>query len=94
MALLNVKLKPDDVRMAQALRKEGITISDVVRDAIRAEYQRRIGQRTARGRASERMAAIYAMHPDPVDLPARTYDVHDAVAARQATLTTLRRSSR
>ena len=94
MSLLNVKLKPDDVRMAQALRKEGITISDVVRDAIRAEYQRRIGQRTSRRRASDRMADIYAMHPDPTDLPPRRYDVHDAHAARRAILTTLRRSAR
>jgi hypothetical protein len=84
MALLNVKLDPGDVRMARALRKEGVVISDVVREAIRTEYARRIEQRRARGRASERMAAIYALHPDPPDLPARHYDVHDATAAREA----------
>jgi Arc/MetJ-type ribon-helix-helix transcriptional regulator len=94
MPLLSVKLKPEDVRMAQALRKEGVTISDVVRDAIRAEYQRRIGQRSARKRASDRMAEIYAAYPDPPDLPARRYDVHDARAARQAVLTPLRPSAR
>jgi hypothetical protein len=94
MSLLNVKLKPDDVRMAQALRKEGITISDVVRDAIRAEYQRRIGRRTSPRRPSDRMAEIYASHPDPPDLPQRSHDVHDPHAARRAIGARLRRSAR
>lgn len=94
MALLNVKLKPDDVRMAQALRKEGIVISEVVRDAIRAEYGRRIGQRRSRGRASDRMVEIYAAHPDPADLAPRDYDVADSRAARKAVRAKLRRGRR
>ena len=94
MSLLNVKLKPDDVRMAQALRREGIIISDVVRDAIRAEYQQRIGQRASRRRASDIMADIYTMYPDPPRLPPRRYDVHDARTARRTILTALRRSAR
>ena len=93
MFLWNVKLKPDDVRMAQALRKEGIVISDIVRDAIRTTYGKRIDQRTSRQRPSDRMAEIYATHPDPTDLPPRDYDVHDARAARQAIVTKVRRSA-
>ena len=94
MSLLNVKLKPDDVRMVRALRDEGVTISDLVREAIRAEYARRLGARASRRRPSERMADIYARHPDPVDLPRRAYDVHDAHAARQAIGAALRRAAR
>jgi predicted nucleic acid-binding protein len=39
--LLNVRLSPDDARRAAELREEGVQISDVVREAIRAEYLRR-----------------------------------------------------
>ena len=35
MSLLNVRLSPDDARRAAELRKAGIQISDIVRQAIR-----------------------------------------------------------
>jgi hypothetical protein len=37
MPLLNVRLGPEDARLAQELRARGVSISDVVRRAIRDE---------------------------------------------------------
>jgi post-segregation antitoxin (ccd killing protein) len=38
--LLNVRLAPEDERLAQELRARGVSISDVVRRAIRSEARR------------------------------------------------------
>lgn len=91
MSLLNVKLKADDVRKVQALRREGVVISDVVRAAIDHEYQRRIVRRAARKTPSALVAAIYASLPDPADLEPRTTDVHVGRAARRAVRAALAR---
>jgi hypothetical protein len=40
MRLLNVRLDDDDSRLVQQLRKRGVSISDLVRGAIRAEARR------------------------------------------------------
>ena len=77
MKLLNVRLGPDDARMAAYLRKDGIEISGVVRDAIRAAYGQRAADRAAGRRASEIMADIYREHPDPPDLPREKRNLRD-----------------
>lgn len=94
MPLLNVRLTPEDARRATALRECGVPISRLVREAIRAEYDRRLSRERPRRRASAVMAEIYAAHPDPPDLLPRDYDMGDRAAAQQAIVTILRRKRR
>jgi hypothetical protein len=63
--LLNVRLSPDDARKAAALRKDGIAVSCLVREAIRTAYDKRPGAREGGRRASAIIAEIYREHPDP-----------------------------
>ena len=60
---MNVRLGPDDARKAEELRGAGIRFSTVVREAIRSEYERRIGGRKDRRSPSEIGAEIGARHP-------------------------------
>jgi hypothetical protein len=53
MALLNVRLDEEDARTAAALRRAGVPISTIVRDAIRTEYAKRIARPKALRRASQ-----------------------------------------
>jgi hypothetical protein len=90
MKLLNVRLSPEDARRAAALRKNGVAVSGLVRDAIRSAYERRVGARGG-GRPSALMAEIYREHPD---LPGRTRAAHDLRnrrAVRRAIRARLRR---
>jgi predicted nucleic acid-binding protein len=64
MKLLNVRLSPEDVRRAAALRTHGVLVSHIVREAIRSAYERRAGGRGGRRRASAIMAEIYREHPE------------------------------
>jgi post-segregation antitoxin (ccd killing protein) len=84
MKLLNVRLDEDDARRAAELRGAGVQISRIVRDAIRAEHDQRIGERRERRRASDVMARIYAEHPDPPGVPRRRLDLRDRRAVRRA----------
>ncbi len=62
MKLLNIRLGPDDVARVRALRARGVKLSQLLREAIRAEHDRRT--QIPRGRdAEEAMAEIYAQHP-------------------------------
>jgi hypothetical protein len=83
MSLLNVRLAPEDARLAAALREAGVPISDIVRSAIRAEYARRIGESRDRRRPSRIVADILASLPDPPDLPARGFEADDRPAMRR-----------
>jgi hypothetical protein len=93
MKLLNVRLGPADARMAADLRKNGVPISRVVRDAIRAAYEQHAAVRTGHRRASEIMADIYREHPDPPDLSRGTRDRRDRRSVRRAIRERLRRRS-
>ncbi|MBI2919606.1 MAG: hypothetical protein HYY18_00815 [Planctomycetes bacterium] len=64
MPLVNVRLDDDDARKAGALRKAGIPVSSVLREAIRTEYARRIEGPNARLKPSELVAEIIARFPD------------------------------
>jgi len=92
MKLLNVRLDADDARMAAALRREGLQLSRVVREAIRAEYAQRLRVRAAGRDARAVLAEIHAAHPDAPVVAPRGYDVHDARAARQAIRKAVRRN--
>lgn len=83
MPLLNVRLSPDDARRAAELREEGIQISDVVREAIRAEYLRRRAGKPGNRRPSLIVKEILAALPDPEGMPERAVEPTDRHAVRR-----------
>jgi hypothetical protein len=91
MPLLSVRLSADDARRAAELRRTGIQISRVVRDAIRAEHDRRVQRTRARQGTAAILSAIYAAHPDPPRAPRRAFDLRDRKGAREAILGKLQR---
>lgn len=68
--------------MAARLREEGVQISGLVREAIRAEYERRIERRGEDSPLSV-VEGILADLPDPPDLPARDFKSNDRRAVRR-----------
>jgi hypothetical protein len=91
MKLLNVRLGPDDARMAAQLREAGIPISRIVRDALRAAHERHAAVRAPRRRPSQIMAQIYKDHPDPPGIRRRRRDLTDSEAVRRVIRQRLRR---
>jgi len=81
--LVNVRLDADRLRKARRLRARGITLSDVVREAIDREYAA-VESASAPVDVQALARRIFEDHPDPSDLPPREYDVHDGGAARGA----------
>jgi hypothetical protein len=84
MALVNVRLDADDARRAAELRRAGVRISSIVRQAIRAEHERRVGRRGGGRAAVAVLARIYADLPDTPDVRARGFDLRDRQAVRAA----------
>jgi post-segregation antitoxin (ccd killing protein) len=89
--LLNVRLDADAARCAAELRRAGVQISRLVREAIRVEHAQRIAGRARRRTAKEVMAQIYAEHPDPPGLPRRRLNLRDRKAVRRVIRERLRR---
>jgi hypothetical protein len=79
--------------MAARLQKDGTPLSRVVRDAIRAAYERHAAGRAKRRRASEIMADIYREYPDPPDLPHGKRDLRNRGHVRRVIRKRLRRGS-
>jgi hypothetical protein len=92
MSLLNVRLSPDDARRAAELRKAGIQISDVVREAIRAEYVRMRPATGGKRRASRIVEEILEALPDTPDVPRVAVDATDRHAVRRHIAAKLRRT--
>ena len=90
--LVNVRLDPGRIRKAQMLRERGITLSDVLRQAIDERFEAQ--QRDMGARTSSVVRSILEQYPDPPDLPPRDYDVHDRRAARAAIRRSLARTRR
>ena len=90
--LVNVRLDANRLRKARALRERGVALSDVVREAIDERY----GQERASARTDAKtiIRSLFDAHPDPPDLPARGYDVHDRASARRAIVGRLPRRKR
>jgi len=91
--LINVRLDADRLRKAQTLRARGMTLSEVVREAI--------DERFAALRRSESppdvrtiVRRIFEQYPDPPHLPPRDYNVYNRRAARVAILRKLRTGRR
>ena len=94
MKLLNVRLGPEDSRIAAELRKGGVRLSRVVREALRTAYAGRSTGGGRRRRPSDVMAEIYAQLPDPPGLPRRRVDLHDRRSVRRAVVARARRRRR
>ena len=93
MPLLNVRLDPEDQRLANELRKEGIPISHLVREAIRNEHARRI--RSARpAKPSQIVAEIFQRFPDPPGVVGHGIDTTDRHTVREYIGSRLRRRRR
>ena len=91
--LVNVRLDEERLRKARVLRERGVVLSDLVRAAIDERFETLA---SSRGPSDIRalVARVHEEHPDPADLPPRTYDVHDRLAARRAIRRTLGRKRR
>ena len=87
--LVNVRLDDEHARKVKELQEQGISLSDMVREAIDVQYAELRPQTT--DDADEIIRRIFEQHPDPPDLPARDYDVHDRKQAKAAILRKLNR---
>lgn len=90
--LVNVRLDGDRARKARRLQAKGITLSDVVREAIDARYAEAASTSAVDIRALARR--IFDEHPDPARAKGRGYDVHDAASGRAAIRRRLARKRR
>ena len=91
---LNVRIDAEDARKIEALRGEGVEISDLVRKAIREEYKRRHPRPRTPADVEAMLRRLYEKYPPSPDEPPRTYDVHNAQEARAAIIAHLNRKKR
>ena len=87
--LVNVRLDEQYLRKAAKLRARGVTLSDLVREAIDARYDHMIRCGNVEDPGAV-LARILEEWPEPPDLDARGYDVHDRQQARAAITKRLR----
>lgn len=91
MTLVNVRLEAEDAQRVKALRDAGVALSTLVRDAIRSEYERRLG-RGAKRKPSSVVTEILAALPDEADAAsAPRVDARDRRALRAHVQKRLRR---
>jgi hypothetical protein len=74
--LVNVRLGAEDAALVSALRRDGVELSSLVRDAIREEYGRR-RKRLRAGDVDALLAAVYARYPEPEPALPPAPDIHD-----------------
>jgi Arc/MetJ-type ribon-helix-helix transcriptional regulator len=89
MKLVNVRLDEEDARAVSRLRAKGISLSDVVRRAVRAEDQRTTSKK---GRSEQIVAEALARFPTPRKVPPRMSAL-DRRAVQRLIRSRLRRSS-
>jgi hypothetical protein len=87
--LVNVRLDEERVRRAQTLRERGVTLSDLVRQAIDERFEA-LRQPEPGPDVKAIVRRIFERYPDPPEQPPRDYDVHDRRAARAAVMRKLR----
>ena len=86
---MNVRLDPERLRRARALRQRGVSLSDLVREAI----DKRFETEHAVPAPAETKGALHEIldrYPAPGGVRDRTYDVHDRLEAREAIVRRLR----
>src|SRR4051812_32487660 len=82
MRLFNVRLSEEDSARVLALRRDGISFADLVREAVRSKYvHRRKSQKPKDILAA--IEAIHAKYPDPPDLPPRPVNPLDRRAVQK-----------
>jgi hypothetical protein len=81
--LVNVRLDRERLRKAKVLRDRGVTLSDLVREAIDTRFVELHPPMRPRD-VRDQLARIFTQHPDSADLPPRLYDPHDRTQARDA----------
>lgn len=91
MKLLNVRLAPNDARMAAHLKQQGVQLSSVVRDAIRAAYEQHARRRQRPRRLSALIEQIYLDVPDRGGPPRPRYNLSDRKSIRRVIVARLRR---
>ncbi len=91
MKMINIRLDHDDERRAEALQKSGVTVSEVVRRAIREEYERRVGTPRPAGWAAKLVADVIRRHPTKARAAVASSDVEGARAYIRAKLSRTRR---
>jgi hypothetical protein len=92
MALLNVRLDADDARRVADLRRDGVQISQLVREAIRTEHELRSRRRGAGRDPVALIERIYADYPDTPDVRPRKYDLRNRRAVRRAIVRRLQKT--
>jgi hypothetical protein len=90
MKVISVRLNADDARKVAVLRKDGVSISSLFREAIRAEYNLRRKPKRNTRKPSEIIEELMARYPTPPDTPRRNYNVHNRHEARAAIIRKLR----
>jgi hypothetical protein len=91
--LVNVRLDGERLRKVRTLRRRGVVLSDLLREAIDRQFE------ALNEQANERdiraiVGRILERYPDPPDLPVRLYDLRDRKEARHAIARKLRRAQR
>lgn len=77
--LLNVRLSPEDERIARRLRARGLSISDIVRRALREAA----GEESVRADPAELEAEMLRLYPTPTTGPSARPDTLDRQAVRE-----------
>ena len=86
--LLNVRLSPEDERLAKALRERGVSLSEIVRRALRAAAESLQG---APVNPAEFEAEMLRLYPTPKDAVRDRPDTLDRRAVREHVRAKLRR---
>jgi Arc/MetJ-type ribon-helix-helix transcriptional regulator len=89
MKLVNVRLDERDARVAARLRAKGISLSDVVRRALRAEDQRQ----STRERSEEVLAQMMSRFPTPKGAARTSASSLDRRAVQKLIRSRLKRST-
>jgi hypothetical protein len=91
--LVNVRLDEERQRKVRMLRDQGLSLSDVIREAIDERFER-LQRSWKQSDVREIVQRVFELYPDPAGLPPRAYDIHDRQAAREAIVGKLRRRVR
>lgn len=81
--LVNVRLDEEHARKVRALQEQGVTLSELVRDAVDQRYAA-VCEAPPSEDVAVALQRIFEQYPEPPGLPPRDYDVHDRKAAQRA----------
>ena len=76
-------MSSEDLAKVRDLQKQGVNVSELMRDAIRAEHQRRAPRRYTKRQVDAILGEIHSKYPDPKDRPPKSVNPHDRRAFRE-----------